>query len=128
MRLPGLGFRHARGACRVWRWRNPTDSIGRIAARGAATRGVGIIGARSRRRPVIMETRIERVSAREVLDSRGNPTIEVEVALFDGSLGIARVPSGASTGVHEALELRDGDPSRYGEGRAQGRRERPMDD
>ena len=61
-----------------------------------------------------METRIERVSAREVLDSRGNPTIEVEVALFDGSLGIARVPSGASTGVHEALELRDGDPSRYG--------------
>ena len=61
-----------------------------------------------------MESRIERVSAREVLDSRGNPTIEVEVALFDGSLGIARVPSGASTGVHEALELRDGDPSRYG--------------
>ena len=61
-----------------------------------------------------METRIERVHAREVLDSRGNPTVEVEVSLFDGSLGSARVPSGASTGVHEALELRDGDPSRYG--------------
>ena len=61
-----------------------------------------------------MESRIERVSAREVLDSRGNPTIEVEVGLFDGSLGTARVPSGASTGVHEALELRDGDPARYG--------------
>src|SRR3990170_2175629 len=61
-----------------------------------------------------MESRIERVHAREVLDSRGNPTVEVEVALFDGSLGTARVPSGASTGVHEALELRDGDPSRYG--------------
>jgi enolase len=62
----------------------------------------------------MMETRIERVHAREVLDSRGNPTVEVEVSLFDGSLGSARVPSGASTGVHEALELRDGDPSRYG--------------
>ncbi|HSB90626.1 MAG TPA: phosphopyruvate hydratase [Anaerolineales bacterium] len=61
-----------------------------------------------------MDTRIERVHAREVLDSRGNPTVEVEVYLFDGSLGSARVPSGASTGVHEALELRDGDPSRYG--------------
>jgi enolase len=61
-----------------------------------------------------METRIERVHAREVLDSRGNPTIEVEVGLFDGSLGVAKVPSGASTGVHEALELRDGDPGRYG--------------
>jgi enolase len=61
-----------------------------------------------------METRIERVHAREVLDSRGNPTIEVEVGLFDGSLGVAKVPSGASTGVHEALELRDGDSGRYG--------------
>jgi enolase len=61
-----------------------------------------------------MEARIERVYAREVLDSRGNPTVEVEVGLFDGSLGVARVPSGASTGVHEALELRDGDLGRYG--------------
>ncbi len=60
-----------------------------------------------------MDTIIEAVHARQVLDSRGNPTIEVEVILFDGSWGRAIVPSGASTGVHEALELRDGDKSRY---------------
>ncbi len=57
---------------------------------------------------------IEFVHAREILDSRGNPTIEVEVALEDGSWGRAAVPSGASTGDNEALELRDGDKSRYG--------------
>lgn len=56
---------------------------------------------------------IEDVLAREVLDSRGNPTVEVEVFLDDGSMGRAIVPSGASTGVHEAVELRDGDKSRY---------------
>ncbi|MBQ8151234.1 MAG: phosphopyruvate hydratase [Firmicutes bacterium] len=56
---------------------------------------------------------IEDVIAREVLDSRGNPTVEVEVLLDDGALGRAIVPSGASTGVHEAVELRDGDKSRY---------------
>jgi enolase len=60
-----------------------------------------------------MDTTIEFVSAQEVLDSRGNPTVEVEVVLADGSWGRAIVPSGASTGVHEALELRDGDPKRY---------------
>ena len=54
------------------------------------------------------------VFAREVLDSRGNPTVEVEVILEDGTMGIAIVPSGASTGAHEAVELRDGDVSRYG--------------
>lgn len=53
------------------------------------------------------------VHAREILDSRGNPTVEVDVELEDGSLGRAAVPSGASTGVHEAVELRDGDKSRY---------------
>ncbi len=57
---------------------------------------------------------IKQVHGREVLDSRGNPTIEVEVHLDDGSKGLAIVPSGASTGVHEALELRDGDKKRYG--------------
>lgn len=57
---------------------------------------------------------IEWINAREILDSRGNPTIEVEVELDDGSFGRAAVPSGASTGAHEALELRDGDKSRYG--------------
>jgi enolase len=61
----------------------------------------------------VMQTIIESVFAREVLDSRGNPTVEVEVTLFDGSWGRAIVPSGASTGVHEALELRDGDKGRY---------------
>ena len=56
---------------------------------------------------------IESVKALEVLDSRGNPTVQVEVETFDGSHGVALVPSGASTGSFEAVELRDGDPSRY---------------
>ncbi len=59
-------------------------------------------------------TIIEDITAREILDSRGNPTVEVEVVLTDGYTGMAAVPSGASTGVHEALELRDGDKARYG--------------
>ena len=57
---------------------------------------------------------IEQVGAREILDSRGNPTVEVEVALDDGTLARAAVPSGASTGEHEAVELRDGDKARFG--------------
>jgi len=57
---------------------------------------------------------IESVFAREILDSRGNPTVEVEVVLEDGAFGRAAVPSGASTGIHEALEMRDGDKARYG--------------
>ena len=60
-----------------------------------------------------MDTTIESISALEILDSRGNPTVEVEVVLMDGSLGRAAVPSGASTGEHEALEMRDGDKKRY---------------
>ncbi len=60
-----------------------------------------------------MDTRIAAIHAREILDSRGNPTVEAEVSLADGSLGRAAVPSGASTGAHEALELRDGDKKRY---------------
>jgi len=59
-------------------------------------------------------TKIDSVKAREILDSRGNPTLEVEVRLDDGISGIAAVPSGASTGQHEAVELRDGDNSRFG--------------
>ncbi|HLI90551.1 MAG TPA: phosphopyruvate hydratase [Ktedonobacteraceae bacterium] len=59
-------------------------------------------------------TTIEEVTAREILDSRGNPTIQVEVILMGGASGVAAVPSGASTGAHEAVELRDGDKSRYG--------------
>lgn len=57
---------------------------------------------------------IEELTAREILDSRGNPTVEVTAYLDDGSSGTAAVPSGASTGAHEAVELRDGDPRRYG--------------
>ena len=61
-----------------------------------------------------MDTTIININALEVLDSRGNPTVEVEVVLADGAWGRAIVPSGASTGVHEALEMRDGDKERYG--------------
>ncbi len=61
-----------------------------------------------------MSTLIEEIVAREVLDSRGNPTVEVDVHLESGDIGRAIVPSGASTGVHEALELRDGDKARFG--------------
>ena len=59
-------------------------------------------------------TEIVDITAREILDSRGNPTVEVDVILEDGSMGRAAVPSGASTGAHEAVEKRDGDKARYG--------------
>ena len=61
-----------------------------------------------------MKTKIRSVTAREVIDSRGNPTLEADVVLESGAVGSAMVPSGASTGIHEALELRDGDVKRYG--------------
>jgi enolase len=61
-----------------------------------------------------MDTAIQTIHAREILDSRGNPTVEVDVRLADGSKGRAAVPSGASTGIREAIELRDGDSERYG--------------
>ena len=61
-----------------------------------------------------LDTAIEKIAAREILDSRGRPTIEAEVTLAGGAVGLAQVPSGASTGTFEAHELRDGDPSRYG--------------
>ena len=57
---------------------------------------------------------IVKVTGREILDSRGNPTVEVEVTLDSGVIGRAAVPSGASTGAHEAVELRDGDDAAYG--------------
>src|SRR5271154_7075187 len=59
-------------------------------------------------------TEIIDIVGREILDSRGNPTVEVDVVLDDGAFGRAAVPSGASTGAHEAVEKRDGDKSRYG--------------
>ena len=58
-------------------------------------------------------SKIKSIYAREILDSRGNPTVEVEVTSDQGDFGRASVPSGASTGIHEAVELRDGDKSRY---------------
>ena len=61
-----------------------------------------------------MKTKIQSITAREVIDSRGNPTLEADVLLESGAFGSAMVPSGASTGIHEALELRDGDAKRYG--------------
>src|SRR5687768_298803 len=61
-----------------------------------------------------MNTTITSITAREIIDSRGNPTVEVDVKLASGHLGRAAVPSGASTGEHEAIELRDGDKARYG--------------
>jgi len=75
-----------------------------------------------------MDTTIESISALEILDSRGNPTVEVEVALMDGAWGRAAVPSGASTGEHEALEMRDGDKKRFGQGRDKGGRQRERRD
>src|SRR6202140_192739 len=59
-------------------------------------------------------SQIDQIHAREILDSRGNPTVEADVVLTGGARGRAAVPSGASTGEHEAVELRDGDPKRYG--------------
>src|SRR6187401_442254 len=59
-------------------------------------------------------TKIQKIQAREILDSRGNPTVEVDVTLNCGTVGRAAVPSGASTGEHEAIELRDGDKKRFG--------------
>src|SRR4029453_5894112 len=63
--------------------------------------------------PRVSETTIEMIRGREILDSRGDPTVAVDVLLADGSRGTAMVPSGASTGAHEAVELRAGDTSRY---------------
>ena len=60
-----------------------------------------------------MSTKIARVHGRQIIDSRGNPTVEADVVLEGGTMGRAAVPSGASTGEHEAIELRDGDKSRY---------------
>ena len=63
---------------------------------------------------VIEKATIEMVKGWEILDSRGNPTVKVQVTLVDGTFGVAAVPSGASTGKHEAIELRDNDMHRYG--------------
>ena len=89
---------------RAARHRRPSTGCDRQAASNEAG------GSERPRRLTI----IELIDAREILDSRGNPTVEVDVVLDDGSVGRAAVPSGASTGAHEAVELRDGDKARYG--------------
>ena len=72
---------------------------------------------------------ISNITAREILDSRGNPTVEADILLSNGIIGRAAVPSGASTGEHEAMELRDGDTRRYGgKGVLAGRAQRRGDD
>ena len=86
----------------------------KVARPGAALIGLpypDIVTPAARRKAM---TAIVDVHARQILDSRGNPTVEVDVTLEDGSMGRAAVPSGASTGAHEAVELRDGDKSRWG--------------
>src|SRR5271169_5732927 len=82
----------------------------RIAAAAADRKRSKVAGSKRKKRNV----KITHVHAREILDSRGNPTVEVDVTLEGGALGRAAVPSGASTGEREALELRDGDKTRYG--------------
>jgi enolase len=84
--------------------------VGKASAAAAA----GIAGRFPKTRSRAQMATIEAVVAREILDSRGNPTVEVEVGLDDGTTARAAVPSGASTGAFEAVELRDGDPKRYG--------------
>src|SRR5579859_4101663 len=71
-------------------------------------------GEKEKRMSISDDTVIQDIVAREILDSRGNPTVEVMVTLLGGAVGVAAVPSGASTGAHEAVELRDGDTDRYG--------------
>ena len=97
---------------------DPADAVEKalVAARNRADRnGVGsLFRTCSRRFLMPADAVIAAVAGREVLDSRGNPTVAAEVTLTDGSAGLALVPSGASTGSYEALELRDGDPTRYG--------------
>ena len=86
----------------------------------AAPRPLGPFASGSGAEPIVS------VLGREILDSRGNPTVEVDVVLADGTLGRAAVPSGASTGIYEAVELRDGDKGRYlGKGGPEGRGPRP---
>src|SRR3712207_1427636 len=88
----------------------PARPVGRPLAPGAAPS----YGRRSESQPETRMSAIVDIIAREVLDSRGNPTVEAEVVLDSGAVGRAIVPSGASTGAHEAAELRDGDKARYG--------------
>src|SRR5437879_5844060 len=101
LRLSRLGA----GRDRARDWSSRSGREGGVDGGGAAG---------GSRKVAVGNAAIRAVHAREILDSRGNPTIEVDVALESGAAGTAKVPSGASTGVHEAVELRDGGKSRYG--------------
>src|ERR1044071_4012944 len=90
-------------------WRRLT-AASRLQTKQNCLRGLNLMLIKAPMAP----TSIAKIKAREILDSRGNPTVEVEVHLDGGSMGRAAVPSGASTGEHEAWELRDGDKKRYG--------------
>src|SRR4029078_6431102 len=85
-----------------------------MGTRVAGGAGLASLSLPRSRTPEAQMTEIVDITAREILDSRGNPTVEVDVILEDGSMGRAAVPSGASTGAHEAVEKRDGDKKRYG--------------
>ncbi len=100
--LPCVGSRIRWGGAHLGNW------VQQILSHGSAgpLNSQDILGGK-------METKIDKIRAREILDSRGNPTIEVDVTLSCGAFGRASVPSGASTGEHEAVELRDGDKSRF---------------
>ena len=93
---------------RSTRWPIPRSRLGSVSQNPPRSRRTV-----SHPKKEMLVPSIDVVVAREILDSRGNPTVEVEVGLDDGSTGRAAVPSGASTGAFEAIELRDGDPNRY---------------
>src|SRR5215470_7470307 len=94
-----------RWSCRGGRRRANVRGLARMPAQ---------LGREMTRSGFVAGVEIARVRGREILDSRGNPTVEVEIETSRGAIGRAAVPSGASTGSREALELRDGDPKRYG--------------
>src|SRR6266550_310125 len=105
-----IGRKGSTGSSDSTPWARTASSRSRRRGRPTAEHPEGAPNVRYHRPAMSL---IEDVTAREILDSRGNPTIEVDVVLDDGALGRAAVPSGASTGEHEALELRDADPDRY---------------
>src|SRR6476659_4329009 len=108
--MPPIGRKGSTGSSGSTPWAPTASSRSRRRGRPTAEPPEGAPNVRYHRPAMSL---IEDVTAREILDSRGNPTIEVDVALDDGALGRAAVPSGASTGEHEALELRDAEPDRY---------------
>src|ERR1039458_7340823 len=96
------------------RWLPPNQTdCPRLFGRFFRSRSVLLSCVSNSHKGIIPMAQIDLIQGREILDSRGNPTVEADVVLRDGSFGRAAVPSGASTGEHEAVELRDGDKRRY---------------